>query len=232
MTWDAVPGASAAITSTPVPDVEFVTFLETFSEDVLVSELPGEVESGFHTAQVDGGRAAGYQGSRPRGLGRLVPGPSYKVRLVPFSLRAGPGVLPASHWGEWPALRQALEPWQNVPEQRQGFMLHVPPGTWSPFPLGGRSSARVPLTCAALATGAASLLFAWDRWTSTPGLCTHGACPGGCSLDPGTATPVLSWASRPVHLLCSRTISPRILVPLPRRVSLLSTLPPTPSTVF
>lgn len=55
--------------STPVPDLEFVTFLVTFSEDVLVSELPGEVESGFHTPQVDAGRAPGYQGGRPRGAG-------------------------------------------------------------------------------------------------------------------------------------------------------------------
>lgn len=69
MTGGAVPGASAAITSTPVPDLEFVTFLETFSEDVLVSELPGEVESGFHTPQVGDGRAPGYQGRRSRGAG-------------------------------------------------------------------------------------------------------------------------------------------------------------------
>ena len=43
----AVPWTVAAVTSTPVPGLEFVTFLLTFAEDVLVSELPREVESGF-----------------------------------------------------------------------------------------------------------------------------------------------------------------------------------------
>lgn len=65
----AVPWTFAAVTSTPVPDLEFVAFLLTFSKDVLVSELPREVESGFHPPQVDAGRAAGYQGGRHRGAG-------------------------------------------------------------------------------------------------------------------------------------------------------------------
>lgn len=72
----AVPWTVAAVTSTPVPDLEFVTFLLTFAEDVLVSELPREVESGFPLPRTDAGRAAGYQGGRHRGArcpqGRLT----------------------------------------------------------------------------------------------------------------------------------------------------------------
>lgn len=152
--------------------------------------------------------------------------------LVPFSLRAGPGVLPASHWGERPALCQALEPWQNVPEQRQGFTLHVPPRDLVPLPPWGTFICSRPPHLRGSGHGGHLAALRTGQTDFHPGP-LHSLClPGRLLPGPRHGHPVLSWVSHPIHLLCSRTVSARVLVPLPGCVSLLSTLPPTPSTVF
>lgn len=122
--------------------------------------------------------------------------------LLTFSLRAGTGVLPASNWGKRPALCQALEPWRNLPDQSQGFRLYVPPRDLVPLPLGFICS--LPPTCVALATWAASLLFAQDRHTSTSGPLPLLLCPPGRLLPGHRHGHPLSSCGRFLNRLISR----------------------------
>lgn len=219
VTWDTVPGASAAITSTPVPDLEFVTFLVTFSEDVLVSELPGEVESGFHAPQVGPlvTKAGGPEG--PAGPRAVLQSTSCAVQ--PESRPWGPACF---------SLGRAACPLSGpgtVAERARTeaglYAARAPPRDLVPLPPRGTFVCSLPPHLRGSGHGGRLAALRAGQTDFHPGPLHSRRLPGRLLPGPrhGHPRPLVGVSPRPP--LCSCTISPRVLVPLPRHVSLLST---------